>query len=164
MIESDHWYTPPTFIESIIDLNPGHWLDVMTSANTPKVKGLEKYYGDIYSPDFKAEVRKLTAATYLWCNPPYSRESGGAQKHIRRLDEVFDRRIYGAVYLVNYDAWVPRLAAELNMSVALVYPRIRFLRPDGLPGPSPRHANVLLYWGVDLPYKLGGDYEILEAG
>jgi len=161
---TDHWYTPPKFLQPIIDANEGMWIDVMTSPLTPEVEGLYKYFwGDIHTDEFLDKVVEYIMTEdcenlRLWGNPPYSAASGGAQKHIERLLTYppLARKLVGSVFLVNYDAWVPRLAMKYNAKVALVYPRIQFITEFGKPGPSPRHANALIIVGdVNIPEELG---------
>jgi hypothetical protein len=91
----------------------------------------------------------------LFCNPPYSRASGGAGLFVRTLAEKYPN--VPTVFLVNYDAWVPRLALELKMDVALFSERIKFVSGHSTnKSSSPRHANALLYRNWSCPELLGG--------
>ena len=155
----DHWYTPPEIISGLVDANPHlTFFDVMTSPGTPNIDGLTKFdWVNIYDRgDMKyvLDVMDQEPNPALFCNPPFSKLSGGAAKHIRRLCEVFGD--YRRVFLVNYDAWVPMLAEELDMHVALIYPRVSFIagHPE-LKAGSPRYSNAFICDPYIVPLDLG---------
>lgn len=155
----DHWYTPVEILEGLIKASPHRtFFDVMTSPGTPDVEGLIKFETvDIYDRgDMKyvTDVMDQENCPTLFENTPFSKLSGGAAKHIRRLCEVFPE--YQKVFLVNYDAWAPRLAEELGMHIALIYPRVSFIpgHPD-LKAGSPRYANAFICDPYIVPLDLG---------
>ena len=103
----------------------------------------------------------------MFCNPPYSKESGGAEGFVRMLH----KKALHSIFLVNYGAWVARLDGD--PAIGLVHSRIAFEPSKALaehmaaeyakkhPGKppkkkfdSPRYDNVFIYYG---PWKYRPD-------
>ena len=151
---TDQWFTPPCIIEALQEHNGKAVLDVTTCEDAPVIPGVQKWIGDALTTDW---VPLCDDVDWLFCNPPYSRASGGAQKFIRHIWESAPR---GCVFLVNYDAWVPRIAEELGLGAALFTQRIAFVPGPGNNAGQPRHANALLYdYDLTIPSQLG-DYRV----
>lgn len=163
--ETDHWYTPVEIVRDIVGMNDDlAWLDLTTcpeaqqrldDAGVPIVP----IYGIDATADDLAYLSDPDQA--LFCNPPYSRKPG-AQAFIRALAPRFQT----AVFLLNYDVWVPRIAREIadaHSSVWLGLPtkRISFDPGLGMKASGPKKPQALivkkrLLSGLWLPDELGG--------
>jgi hypothetical protein len=86
----------------------------------------------------------------VWCNPPYSR---GNIKYwwrivqaLRELDgEAKVVRMY--VMLLPADTstqWFAEIDAAHEVSYKFLQPRVRFLKPDGTPGGTPRFGSMVV--------------------
>lgn len=176
---SDQWFTPLEVYADIIrhfnfGQEPYRVVDPTTCLEAVEHLKAAVYLNCEFS--WSDDCESLTADPFdpfdlNFCNPPYSRESGGAQKFVELLSGL----AYDNLFLVNFGTWIARL--EGNPRIGLVQQRIKFEPSKDLEQllkaraaakgkawtNSPRYDNAFIYYGdLDsnaLPTNLGG-YEI----
>lgn len=163
-VESDHWYTPEWFLESLREdlffdvehaVSPRPLFDPCTCPaamdtliNTSIVKPAPMW--DFLSVDID-EVREVAEDDPWFMNPPYSRDVGTAGVFTYRLLEVYPKQWAVLVNASVETQWFQRMLIESDYLV--LWPRrLKFDRVvDGVrvPGGQPRYSNALFINGVD---------------
>lgn len=164
IVNSDQWFTPTGIIEDLANehIEP-HVIDYCTcpeaAARTEQVMPV---YGDAMTLSGSMNLRGVQ-----FCNPPYSRASGGARKFVEKLAYRHEHNYF----LLNYSNWIAQVVDEMGGILGLFDKRVRFDPGSALmleriaqgkdPAPeSPRYNNAILYFGDrvqwQMPQTLGG--------
>lgn len=136
---TNEWYTPQKYVDAAREVMGGIDLDPCgTTTSNETVRAKIVYTESIDGLGMKWNGR-------VWLNPPYGRQ---VAKWVDKLLWEFDLgHVTEAVLLVNAvpdRKWFKRL---FRFQICFVDHRIRFLRPDGTPGPSPTHGNAIVHLG-----------------
>lgn len=140
----DEWYTPPNYLEAgravlgCIDLDPAS-----NGEANERVKA---------SRFFTAADDGLAHgwAGKVWLNPPYSTPLCG-QFIEKLIDDHLTGDVTEALCLVNSSTdtvWF-QMATRAAKAVCLLDRRVKFIRPGGDKGESPRYGQTVFYFGDD---------------
>ena len=140
--EGDEWYTPPDIIESArstlgeIDLDPAS--NPIAQQNVRAKQFFSKEQNGLLQP-WRGRV---------FTNPPYSYPL--IEQFVAKLvAEVAAGNVTEAILLVNSQTSATWFQEAYRAASAVCFPRgrIRFLRPTGEAGPSPKQGQAILYFG-----------------
>lgn len=142
-IDGDSWSTPDDIIERVqaafggtIDLDPA------TNEAAQHRIGATTYY------TAERDGLAYTWHGQVWLNPPYSHPL--VEQFTSKLLVEFDNgNVTEAIVLLNAATdtrWMQALLRPGTL-ICLVCGRIQFVDEDNEPGTSPRHAQVILYFG-----------------
>lgn len=181
-IITDEWYTPIGVYADVVHFlfgQPGADIFIDPTCSAEAFERVMPLFEDHPHADFSTDAESVADGyDVMFCNPPYSRASGGAEKFVRMLRY----KATHSLFLVNYGSWVGRLGG--NPAIGLVHRRIAFEpskdlaehlaaeyarkhpnKPAKTQFDSPRYDNVFIYYGPlkyrpdRLPASLGG-YDI----
>jgi hypothetical protein len=164
IVTSDQWFTPTEIIRSIaISHNVTSLFDYCTCEEAAERSDwIAPWFGDAltFNEDGLRGVQ--------FCNPPYSKESGGAKVFVEKLMYRHDHNYF----LLNYSNWIAPLVAEHEGMLGLFDKRIKFDPSEAVKAQrvaagkepnatAPRYNNAILYFGPrmyaeDMPTVLGG--------
>jgi len=144
--DNDFWYTPEYILQAVRGVLGNDYFDPCPI--NPTFDGLDVTWG-----------------RNCFINPPYSRKLKKAFIHKGTKEIKKEGKEY--IWLVNYrnSVDVSELVRRAR-SVCIPKQRIKFLRPDGTVGGSPRFDSIIIYWG-NTPskfdrnfYDLGGVFTL----
>jgi hypothetical protein len=168
---TDEWYSPPAIIQDLID-QFGAVTDYCVSEDSIEYTRAVLDDPDLYHPVLKLDVLALGTTLPIgetqFLNPPYSKDSEGAEAFLKALMRRFCIHNFA---LINISPWMGRVVKELDLKIGVVHGRVRFhagprlqaerLAQGKTANPkSPQYNNAFLYRGPlpakDLPPELGG--------
>lgn len=156
---TDRWHTPDYVLDLAravlgdIDLDPCS----ETAANervsaryflTEEDDGLSKAWGEHWV-DSDSYIYSPVSA---FVNPPGGKRNGKSNARLwwrKLMDEVAKGDVTHAIWLSfsleHLQTTQGDTPSILDFPICVPRKRIRFLRPDGTPGPAPSHSNVIAY-------------------
>jgi hypothetical protein len=166
IVTSDQWFTPTPIIARIALSHGTHELfDYCTCPEAAFRSGdILPWFGDALALD---DAQGLPGIQF--CNPPYSKESGGAKVFVEKLMNRHEHNYF----LLNYSNWIAQLVDEQdNGMLGLFDKRIKFDPSEAVKAQrvaagkepnatAPRYNNAILYFGPRMyaeymPTVLGG--------
>ena len=141
-VSSDHWYTPTSIILLAQQFFGRPFYDPTTSEATVDRYPESLRHHVFYNPEEDFLARDFLPLPDVWMNPPYSKDVGGAGAFTEHLLRLGPERALVLVNASTSTRWWQNLAKN-SAAILFVAPRIRFDRPDGARGESPRYSNSL---------------------
>ena len=151
---ADEWYTPPEDIEVIYKVMGSIDLDPTSNDIANRRVGADRYYTKDDSCLDKDWSTPQSEGSTVFMNPPYSKPAPWVDQlqEEHRLGHVKE-----AIILLNVSTssqWWQQLR---DYPICFCKKRIRFMRPDGTRGKSPRYANAFVYVG-DRPARFARQF------
>ena len=163
---SDEWYTPAWVIDAVKFVFGGHIAYDPTSSEAAQTIVRATRYSTIDDPALPAEQWP----DRWYCNPPYSRASGGAKKWVTQA--VISGKV--GIMLVNATTdrqWFDMIWKNAS-AICFLKKRIKFLRAETdcngetilVPGSSPTHGSCLVLFNANAELKFRFKHAFADSG
>lgn len=158
--ERDEWRTPPEIVAQVARIYGGIAMDVACRTSGNSVSNAVLQWGTagestepLNRPRFWSGLEihwsggiHTVRRGAVWCNPPYSDIGPWVDKAMAEFETEFCPPIVMILPANTDTKWFHKLAAHPDVRLEFTAGRIKFLRPEGSPGDSPRTGSVFAHF------------------
>ncbi len=148
--DSDSWYTPPMYIDSVISVLGRIDLDPFSSAVANEIIGASYFFSEEISAFEHSWKVKKRGGTKVFMNPPYS--AGLCARAVNRFIDQYQEINFEGIVLVNNATdtkWFNNLVCKCN-AICFTDHRISFWNADHKSVSGNTRGQAFFYFGTNV--------------